>query len=188
MLEKDTKIEMLNMTVENKKIEITQLKKEIIESDDSVKLKIDCEECEFQTESDKGLKIHIGRMHEVKCKLCGEKFAGERKLLTHTFRVHVTNPTNCSFYMKDWYVYTECIRVFCGEKKKEVAILHSHKCTHEKYCPDFPPESAPLRGEISIDEDEIVHIDAFPSLNVDWNILNSQIYSTDHIKVKSAGR
>ena len=75
------------------------------------------------------------------------------------------------------------LNAFCGEKNKEF--------THDKYCPDFPPESAPLRGEISIDEDEIVHIDAFPSLNVDkvdWNILNSQIYSTDHIKVKSAGR
>ena len=72
-------------------------------------MKNDCEECEFQTESDKGLKIHIGRMHEVKCKLCGEKFAGERKILKHTCRVHVTNPSNCSFYMKDWFVYTKCI-------------------------------------------------------------------------------
>ena len=132
----------------------------------------------------------MGRMHEVKCKLCGEKFAGESKLQTHKCRVHVKNPTNSSFYMKNWYVYTECT-VYCGEKKKEVAILHSHECTHGKYCPDFPPESSAFCGELCIDEEDIAHINAYPSLHidkVDWNILNSLIYATDHIKVKSAGR
>ena len=132
---------MLNMTIKNKKIEITQLRKDIIESEDALingdrcPLKINCEQCEFQTESEKGLKIHMGRMHEVKCKLCGEKFAGESKLQTHTCRVHVTNPSNSSFYMKNWYLDTECIRIFCGEKKEKIARLHSHEYTHGNiYC------------------------------------------------------
>ena len=58
MLEKDTEIEMLNMTVDNKNIEITSLKKEIIESeavssDEPSSAILTCEQCEFQTESDK---------------------------------------------------------------------------------------------------------------------------------------
>ena len=93
--------------------------------------------------------------------------------------------------MKNWYISTECILVFCDDKKKEVAILHTHVCIHGKYCPDFPPESAALRGEIGKDENEIVHLDAYPSLNidkVDWDILKTFIYYSGHNKVKTAGR
>ena len=67
----------------------------------------------------------------MKCKICGEKFAGEKKLQTHTCRIHVNNPSKNSLYMKNWYVSSECIRVFCDEKKKEVAILHAHGCSEK---------------------------------------------------------
>ena len=93
--------------------------------------------------------------------------------------------------MTNWYMSSECVRVFCDEKKKEVAILHTHECIHGNYCPDFPPEAAPLRGEIGKDENDIVHLNVYPSLNideVDWDILNTFIYYSDHIKVKTAGR
>ena len=67
MREKDDTIEMLNINIENKKSELTTLKKEIIELGvDSCSSSFKCEQCDFTTESEKGLKIHVGRMHEVK--------------------------------------------------------------------------------------------------------------------------
>ena len=48
-----------------------------------------------------------------------------------------------------------------------------------------------LRGEIGKDENDIVHLDVYPSLNidkVDWDILKTFIYYSDHIKVKTVER
>ena len=39
--------------------------------------KFTCALCDFTTESNLGLKIHIGKMHEVKCDTCSEKFNKE---------------------------------------------------------------------------------------------------------------
>ena len=61
-----------------------------------------CDECDFTTESEKGVKIHMGRMHEVICDSCSEKFAGKAKLLNHMCRLHIENPDFEQLYMKNF--------------------------------------------------------------------------------------
>ena len=66
-----------------------------------------CDQCDFNTESEKGLKIHMGRKHEVKCSGGSEKFAGDSKLKTHMCRQHISNPSSDQLYMKNWFVKDE---------------------------------------------------------------------------------
>ena len=145
---------MLNINIENKKSELTSLKKEIIELGvDSCSSSFKCEQCDFTTESEKGLKIHVGRMHEVKCDKCNEKFGGEHKFKTHMCIIIVTNPTLDSLYMK---ICNKCIRVFCNEQKKQLAILHSKKCEEENPCPDVPPN---FINEVAVkDTSDMIHL------------------------------
>ena len=42
-----------------------------------------CDQCEFKSESNKGVKIHMGKMHEAEYHKCNEIFGGELKLKTH---------------------------------------------------------------------------------------------------------
>ena len=120
------KLESVNDTVKEKDDTIDMLN--ISCSCESCSTSFSCEQCDFTTVSEKGLKIHVGRMHEVKCDKCNEKVGGEHKLKTHMCRIIVANPTIDSLYMKNWYLPNECIRVFCNEQKKQLAILHSKKC------------------------------------------------------------
>ena len=145
MREKDDTIDMLNIIVENKKSELVNLKKELIDqkTDSSNKSSSDtfkCDQCEYTTESINGLKIHKGRMHEIKCDVCDEMFGGERKLKTHICRNHIENPTCGKLYTKSWNSPNECIRVFCNEQKKQLAIIHSKDCDGESPCPDANPK------------------------------------------------
>ena len=114
-VEKEDLIEILNKTVENKTIEVGNLGQQLSDFTcnlPTVDLKshlISCDQCEFTTESKAGLKIHMGKKHEEKCDVCDERFAGSTKLKTHICRVHVTNPTYGSLYVKNWYINHECI-------------------------------------------------------------------------------
>lgn len=79
--EKDDAIKVLETINDNRVFELNALKKESIKYKSvichvpSVSI-FNCEECDFNTENDKGLKIHMGKMHEVKCKICEETFGG----------------------------------------------------------------------------------------------------------------
>ena len=104
---KDDTIEMLNIIVENKKKELLSIKNEIIElkletGGESHKDVFKCNQCDYEPESKKGLKIHLARMHEVKCDKCGEMFGGERNLKTHMCRISIANPTCFNLYTKSW--------------------------------------------------------------------------------------
>ena len=138
--EKDETIEMLNAIIDNKNSEIQKLKDEktVPPISELLPNTHTCEQCDFRSESEKGLKIHMGRMHEVTCDACNEKFAGQKKLNTHMCRIHLKNPSIEFLYMKNWYLKHECIRVFCNSEKKLLAILHSRNCIETNNCTDFP--------------------------------------------------
>ena len=73
--------------------------------------------------------------------------------------------------------------------KKEIAILHSNECRKVKSCPDLPEASKTLFGETAKDENDVVHLEYNPILNineVDWNIMDTFIYATDHMLVKKS--
>ena len=180
---------MLNIVVENKNLELTALKDEFIEqknnkSGESCSNIFKCDQCDFTTESKNGLKIHMGRMHEVKCDACNEKFGGERKLKAHMCRIHVENPTSHidSLYMKNWYIKNECIRLFCKEQNKHVAILHSKECIEENPCPDVPPK---FKYEVTVkDVEGMIHLHAAPYIDnktVEWHFINTNIFHIDHV-------
>ena len=81
---KDTEenLDILESIDKNREIEIQNLKNELELSEAKLKaLPIhSCDQCDFKSASNKGLKIHVGKMHETECPECNEIFAGEAKL------------------------------------------------------------------------------------------------------------
>ena len=101
---------------------------------------------------------------------------------TYADRVHVTNPTYGSLYVKNWYINDECIQVFCDKSQKQIALIHSKKCLRIKPCPDRPKEILP--GEIAKDKTNILHIwgytfEVSDIRTIDWQILHHYIYYSD---------
>ena len=43
-------------------------------------------------------------------------------------RVHVRNPTFGDYYMKDWFIRNDCIRIFSKQKQTDIGMLHSDLC------------------------------------------------------------
>ena len=133
--------------------------------------------------SEKGMKIHMGKMHEIKCKTCNEKFAGESKLKSHMCRLHIGNPSNDTLYMKEWYIKNSCIRVFSNELKKQVALLHSRNCGDNDHCSDYPTN---MRYRTRVDDENgLIHLHGETyferkSGNVEWEFLNFHIFETGH--------
>ena len=39
-----------------------------------------CDHCNFKTRKEKGIKVHIGRVHSLKCEICDEKFISVENL------------------------------------------------------------------------------------------------------------
>ena len=42
-----------------------------------------CDHCNFKTRKEKGIKVHIGRVHSLKCETCDKKFISVEKLERH---------------------------------------------------------------------------------------------------------
>ena len=61
MNDKDDTVKVLENIVKNRELEILDLKK-----DDSAETTYSCSECDFTSETEKGLKIHKGKKHEHK--------------------------------------------------------------------------------------------------------------------------
>ena len=55
------------------------------ESDVKDTVKYNCEECKFESTSQKGLRIHVGKMHYIKCEQCQELFKEKEQLRKHNF-------------------------------------------------------------------------------------------------------
>ena len=181
-LDKDDNIEMLNSIIKNKNLDL-----QTPQTETSLNLQVDsfkCDQCDFTSESSKGLKIHLGRVHEVRCDTCNEKFGGIKKLKAHTCRIHVANPSSEFCYMKNWYVKNECIRVFCEMKKELLAVLHSEECYNIRQCSEFPSN---LEKNTTVkDKEGIIHTYADKNINVDtvcWDTINFNLHISDHITV-----
>ena len=176
--EDDDNIKLLEEIVKNKDFEIAKLKTEL-DSNRSEETPIfhSCDQCDFTTESEKGLKIHLGKMHEVTCTSCGEKFAGEAKLKTHMCKIHIENPNSEYLYMKNWVVKDNCIQVYGHKEKKEIALLHCKHCTDESFCYEFP--SGLTNRSKQVDEEGLIHLKAslyLQSTNIDWALMVNHIY------------
>ena len=182
---KDDNIELLESIIRNKDSEIAKIKSEMdstisqkpdnLESN-SEKNNLSCDQCDFTTENAKGLKIHMGKMHEVKCETCNDKFAGESKLKTHMCRLHVDNPSSTKFYMKNWYIKNSCISIFSEAQKKEVAVLHSEHCTKSELCSECPPN---LESYVRVDDkNDMIHLQTcnyLESGKISWDVLEANI-------------
>ena len=100
-------------------------------------------------------------------------FAGIDKLNCHMCRVHIKNPSHKEYYMKDWLIRNNCIRVFSRKKQSEVGMLHSELCIESKPCSDFPPKLKPNIDRI-VEENYFVHVPLSKFLSngeIAWNIL-----------------
>ena len=120
--------------IENKDDEIKQLKLKSAEnpsdtSSQDCEKTYSCDTCDFITSNEKGLKIHTGKMHEVECTSCKCTFRSEAKLQDHICRLHITNPSYKTMYMKDWFVKDTCVRVYDSVLQNEIALLHCDNCT-----------------------------------------------------------
>ena len=181
-LEKDDTIEMLNAIVNNKNLD-----EQTARTESSVK-ELDncftCDQCDFTSVSSEGIKIHMGRVHEVICDTCHAKFGGLTKLRNHMCRIHVVNPLSEFYYMKNWYVKHECIRVFCALKKDLLSVLHSTECVHTKHCSEFSPN---LNTKNTVkDKEGLIHTYIANNMDVDtvsWDSVNYNIYIHDHTPV-----
>ena len=174
--EQEDNILLLEQMVRNKNLEIDTLKAEKA-STIVVQTTVSCEECAFTSESEKGVKIHMGRMHETVCDDCKEKFAGNAKLKTHICRMHIDNPNSELLYMKNWVVRDTCIRVFSHSEQQEVALLHCKQCTGGTPCSEFPPGLANrVRQD---DENDLIHLRAenyLRSTKIDWGFIQNHIF------------
>ena len=180
---------ILKGIVENKENEIKELgeKYEHFEentSDSSLQkceTKFTCDMCNFNTNNEKGLKIHTRKMHEIKCTSCDVSFQSEAKLKEHTCRLHISNPSYKSMYMKDWFVKDSCIRVYDSGLQKEIALLHSDFCKKCEPCADYPTSFK--RGVKYKDNNELIHLNAGTYFErnsipeqVDWDVLNYNMH------------
>ena len=97
-----------------------------------------CGLCEYESENENDMNIHVKTEHDLLCKVCDLTFETVRKLNMHMCRVNVLNPEYGEFYTKNWMVYDDCTRIFSRLKGTEVLFLHSKKCLgKEKTCPDL---------------------------------------------------
>ena len=132
-----------------------------------------CMECEYISNKKSDLKEHIETSHTVECQKCNEMFAGIEKLNGHICRVHIKNPRYKDYYMKDWLIRNDCIRVFSRKKQCEVGILHSELCLESKSCPDLPPKLQTDTDRV-VGENFFVHVPVskfFSNGEIKWNIL-----------------
>ena len=120
-------------------------------------------------------------MHEVECTSCKCTFRSEAKLQDHMCRLHITNPSYKTMYMKDWFVKDTCVRVYDSVLQNEIALLHCDNCKKCKPCSDYPPSFK--RGVKFKDDNGLVHLNSgtyfkrnsIPEV-VDWNVLNFNIH------------
>ena len=136
-----------------------------------------CEECYYFARNKQDLREHVELKHMKKCESCDEIFAGIGKLSKHMCRVHVINPDWGDFYMKNWYIRNECIRIFSKLKETEIGILHSESCIKSKPC-TLLPSKLQEGGLRYVQEDLFVHVAASIFISegkVKWSNLSQNL-------------
>ena len=106
-----------------------------------------CEHCDFETEFKNGLKIHIARMHKVKCDECELEFKNKECLKRHkeikTTISNIEPHLSPDGSMKlDILKHDEVCLVVTDQQSKKLLFLHCWSCwiraTHS--CLELPPE------------------------------------------------
>ena len=77
-----------------------------------------CVSCEYKSENENDINIHVKTEHDLLCKVCDLTFETVRKLNMHMCRVNVLNPEYGEFYTKNWMVYDDCTRIFSRLKEQ----------------------------------------------------------------------
>ena len=133
--EKDDNLIMLEMTLNNRDLEIKHLKIEL----ESMKTCIKCKECDFTCNLESDLKSHAESIHQHFCSHCSCAYVGEKNLKKHLCRIFLCNPScpERGFYAKDWFERNKCIRVFDTNAETEIAVLHSEDCVEKNICVIF---------------------------------------------------
>ena len=107
-----------------------------------------CEVCEFKTNSEAGLKIHIGKLHKEKCGECGKTFRTKEKFKRYmeakeTF-ANIDPKENTYHHMKLEHFRDDekCFGIFKHNysEKLPILILHCEECWTGSYspCADLP--------------------------------------------------
>ena len=135
-----------------------------------------CEECDFDARTSEVLKMHMQEKHEVQCEDCSEKFKGLNRLKNHMCRLYIGNPSCGDFYVKNWMIKNECVRVFSENLKREIAIIHSEVCLDKHSCTYVLPEF--ISQPRYIDNSGFIHLHSSELIidrNVKWAILTEMV-------------
>ena len=114
---------------------------------------LECDLCDFKTESRRDKDTHELFEHNNPCPECLQIFRTYDKLEKHTCKLEVRNPAFQTYYTRSWVDGNACNSVFCNILGKEVAILHIEKCLTNKKCCCWAPYD--LARKIS----ETVHLE-----------------------------
>ena len=84
-------------------------------------------------------------------------------------------------YIKNWIVVKRCSIIYCGERKKELVILHSDACWHHvSCCQDLPTYH--VKAQVLHDAEEILHFQCSQIIHdgvVDWPKLSDELRLKD---------
>ena len=110
-----------------------------------------CDQCDFRTKKKNGLKVHIGRVHSMKCKSCGEVFILKEKFERH-FKLEIMMENICETACDDLNLVLDknkpdeiCLAVFSQKEAREDGLpllyLHGSECWTRSghVCSDLPP-------------------------------------------------
>ena len=91
--------------------------------------------------------------------------------------MHITNPSYEYYYMKDWFVRNDCIRIFSEQKETDIGMLHSEECINSKNC-SYLPHQLITKTNRFVDENFYTHMPATKYLldgKVSWHILRNAL-------------
>ena len=114
-----------------------------------------CVFCNYKTDSENSLKVHIRANHDWKCKACDLAFETNSKLDGHICKTNIRHPTYGNLYINNWILTKGCTPIFNNCTKKKVVNIH-HKDCWRRICPC--PELKPnISDRIPVDENEVLH-------------------------------
>ena len=141
--------------VDNVVIESGVTEEEAEVSDDESALPVykklySCDQCDFQTEHERGLKTHVNRMHSLVCEVCDEKLKGKEQMRRHMkmeeIFENIGEKKNEEFGLELMKHGTDeaCFAIFSVGKVRDdklpLLYLHCDECwNHSGHsCPDLP--------------------------------------------------
>ena len=172
--DKKTEIEELKLELSRIKDEFREMKKEFgILKDSSYK----CESCDYRAVTGENLKAHIRENHENTCLSCNLEFETHDKLKKHKCKIIIHNPEFKYYFVKNWLLTHGCSVLFNRNMKKEVAILHSDTCWN-LICPCRELPGWYTRGQTLHDADGVFHValnEVVKEGKVDWQELEDDL-------------